>query len=1068
VNRNELRARVREDLGGVIDGELWFDPIRRAPYASDASIFEIDPLGVVVPRHWEDVRQTLLYAREQGIAVQPRGSGTGLAGESLGDGLTLDLSHSFRRILAIEDDTVTVEPGVTLGTLNRVLAERGRRLGPDPSGAATCTLGAMIAGDAAGARSPRYGTTADHVVSLSVMFAHGEEATLERRPWPRGDDDPGDDFVAGLTRKLAGLLGRNVETIRARRPRSPRNRCGYAVWSAGSPDLGWIDPARLVVGSEGTLAIVTQITMRTVPIPPARGVAVLTFAHLSDACAAVPDLLEDDPVACDLHDWRGLSLLRDGEERIWARRWFGDDARAALVLLFEESDPDEINRRLQRVLQRHRVRTVSPPQSVPARTLRETTVAATIDPREVERLFYLRQRILPLLMRRRSRRQAVPLLEDLAVDPRDLPSVLRQLQNVFKRHAVNWTLYGHAGAGQLHARPFLDLADPADRSKIAPLAAEIYERVWEFGGTISGEHGCGLARSVFTAKQYGPDITRLFREIKTAFDPENLLNPGKVVADDPVLPIHLLRRTPAWSGVEAEAPLSSEEDASLEWPIAPSRDHEDSGALSPLGDSSATRNPPLSLPPERGGSGSKVASWLTQRVQPPPPPILEPTLAWEERGFLESLTACNGCGACRSREPGPGLRMCPTFRALGDEAAAPRTQVQLLRSIAAGVIDPRIWGSDDLKTNAHLCVHCGLCRVECPAGVDVSALMIEAKAAHVANHGLAASDWVLSRLEVWVRLAGRVPGLANRLLGSRSLRFLLERLAGLSRRRCLPRLARRPFLKRAVELGWTIPRPHLPGPRAAYFVDVFANAYDPELAEASVLLLQKFGVNVYVPLPQRGSGMAALSVGDLDFARELALVNLRSLGNAVRDGYTIVCTEPTAALVLKREYPRLVDDLDALTVARHTMDLFEYLDALDQHRAPPEPTVPIPGRLGYHQPCHLRAQEIGTPGLDRLRRIPELQVEFIDRGCSGMAGTFGLSKRHFLTSLRAGRDLLNRLRDPDLDFGSTECGACRMQMEQGMSKRTHHPVKLLAVAHGLLPEFRAKIRLPKDRHEIAS
>ena len=253
----------------------------------------------------------------------------------------------------------------------------------------------------------------------------------------------------------------------------------------------------------------------------------------------------------------------------------------------------------------------------------------------------------------------------------------------------------------------------------------------------------------------------------------------------------------------------------------------------------------------------------------------------------------------------------------------------------------------------------------------------------------------------------------------------------------------------------------------AYFVDVFANHYDQELAESVVGVLRQAGVNVHVPRRQKGSGMPALVAGDLDHARELAVANLRVLGDIVRDGYTVVCSEPTAALMLTREYAKLTDDLDAALVAENTMDVGQYLAGLDARGQLPRPVHPLNVRVGYHQPCHLRSLEVGTPGLDLIRSIPELDAEFIDRGCSGMAGTYGMARDNFRTSLRAGRGLLNRLHDDDIEIGSTECGACRMQMEQGFTKRTLHPVKLLALSYGLNPSLLRHFRDKKGRREVS-
>jgi Fe-S oxidoreductase len=337
----------------------------------------------------------------------------------------------------------------------------------------------------------------------------------------------------------------------------------------------------------------------------------------------------------------------------------------------------------------------------------------------------------------------------------------------------------------------------------------------------------------------------------------------------------------------------------------------------------------------------------------------------------------------------------------------------------------------------------------------------------VENHGLAPTDWLLSRVEFWSRIGSRMPIMCNSLLSSRMARWVFERLFGLSRYRRLPPARRTPFLRRAERLGLTRPRPQEPGPRVAYFVDIFANYYDQKLAEAVVAVLQHAGVNVFVPRAQRGCGMPSLVAGDLDHARDLAVANLRALGDAVRDGYTVVCSEPTAALMIRHEYLKLTDDLDANLVAENTMDVGQYLAGLAARGGLPLPHDPLRARVGYHQPCHLRALGAGTPGLDLVRTIPELTVEFIDRGCSGMAGTFGLTRANFRTSLRAGRGLLSRLHDDDIELGATECGACRMQMEQSVPKRTVHPMKLLSLGYGLNPGLRQTLKEPKPKRVIS-
>jgi Fe-S oxidoreductase len=597
--------------------------------------------------------------------------------------------------------------------------------------------------------------------------------------------------------------------------------------------------------------------------------------------------------------------------------------------------------------------------------------------------------------------------------------MVQRLQSLMRVHELSWTLDAHAGQGELHVRPFLDLSDPRDQARLETLAVEVYEAALDLGGSVSGDSSGGPARLALLRRQLG-DLLPVFREVKDAFDPLDLLNPGKVVGEDPHLTAQALRPYPRLM------PTANGHAAAVQT--------DDAG------------------PAEAPEAASSVES------------VIVPLLRWAERGPLETASACNGCGACRDRDP--TRRMCPTFRATRTERATPRAKANLVRQIATGQLDPKLWGDEEFKRASDLCVHCNLCPAECPSGVDVSSLMLEAKAAFVENHGLPPAEWALSRVELWSRIASRLPILTNAVLASRPTRWLLERLFGLSRLRRLPRAHRTPFTRRAARLGLTRARPQEPGPRVAYFVDTYANHFDQELAAAVVAVLRHAGVNVYVPPGQRGSGMPALVAGDVDHARDQALANLRVLGDAVRDGYIVVCSEPTAAVMLRQGYLKLTDDLDAALVAENTLDVGQYLDGLDARGQLPPPELPLRVKVGYHQPCHLRSLDIGTPGLDLVRRIPEIDVEFIDRGCSGMAGTFGLHRDNFRTSLRAGRGLLNRLRDGDIELGASECSACRMQMEQGSPRRTLHPIKLLSLGYGLSPSLRQALKDPKGRHEV--
>ena len=996
---DERRARIQDDLRGLLRGEILLEPLELSAYSVDGSLYEIEPLAVIIPKNEGDVVETVRYASENEIPIHPRGAGTGVSGSVLGPGLVIDFSKHLRRVIRIEPDRVVAQPGVVCDVLNRWLAPLGRRIGPDPEGSAVATIGGMAGLDSAGPSSLRYGSMGDHVERMRVVFARGEAAEVGHEFWP-GFDTEDTDYKSSIVRRLGSIVRRNLDVLVRTASLTPRNRAGYALAKAAT-GMG-IHLPRLIVGSEGTLAAVTEITLRTVPLPPCQAAVLLPFSRILDAAAEVSQCLDSSPVACNLHDWRTIRLAREAHPQY--REWIHESAESVLILLFEGEDHDEVAWRAQSLatkIAKHGHLVADP--------------VLTTKRLECDQLLHLRRLVEPSLMRLKGKARLLPIIDDVAVPPEQLGAMIQNIQSIMRALDVSWTLDANAGHGQLHVRPFLDPSSPSDIEKFEPLAIRVHQAALSLQGSISGESGSGLVRSQFLKQQFG-DLYPVFRDVKNLFDPLNLFNPGKVIGDSPNLITENLRRFPDSDliGAHAEPSLSSFpfEFVSL---------------------------PPAVETPPRESRG-----------------VILPVLRWEERGPIAEASACNGCGACRTRDW--SSRMCPTFRASRSEAATPRAKANLVRQIASGSLDPKLWGTEEFKKHADLCIHCNLCSKDCPSGVDVSRLMIEAKAAFVEDHGLPPTEWALSRVEHWAKIASRIPIFTNAFLANRPARWLLERLMGLSRLRRIPRVHRTPFTRRSSRLGLSKPRPHEPGPRVVYFVDVFANYFDQELAESVVGVLRHAGVNVFVPTNQHDSGMPALVSGDIDYARELALKNLRVLGNAVRDGYTVVCSEPTATLMLQQEYLRLTDDLDAALVAANTLDIGAYLTGLEARGQLPKPDQPVRAKVGYHQPCHHRALEIGTPGLDLIRKIPEIDVEFIDRGCSGMAGTFGLHRDHFRTSLRAGRALLSRLSDADLQVGSTECGACRVQMEQSSTKRTLHPLKLLALSYGLSPSLRRQLK----------
>ena len=1007
--------QITDELRGVFRGTLSFDGLTRGLYSTDGSPFQITPLAVAVPEDADDVAGLVRYCSEHTIPIIPRGGGTGVAGESLGPAIILDLSVNLRRIGEITADTVAVESGVTCAALNAALAKHGRRFAPDTASANTCTIGGMVATNASGGNAYRYGYTRDHVLGLDVVLDDGTSASLGKAEESNPQLAPASERLEQLKRATAQLLTANSAIIAQNRPLTTFNRCGYLlhdILTADNPNL-----ARLLVGSEGTLAVTTAATLRTVPLPGGTCVMLLGFPTLDAAVRAGIDLRHFSPVSCDLLDRRLLSITRrSSPEGIGP---IPQPVGAALVVTFEGDTEREASERghgaIETLRHRHLLRALAEP---------------TCTPEGIARIRGLREAAVGGLYGLTHGARPVAFVEDVGVPVENLPAYLAGVQDVLKRHELTASFLIHALTGQVHTRPLIDLDNPVDRTKLWPAAEAIHALALSLGGTVSTQHGTGIARTPWVERQYGP-VYAVFRELKRIFDPKNLLNPGKIVGPDPSREAWPLR------AVVGSSSLDVGNDS---------------------GDATAR-------------SGSADSNQHPTTNAPPPPSLL----VWRDTTPSQEASKCSGCGDCRTANP--ARRMCPVFRVTGVEAASPRAKANMLRVLN----DPEAATPDEVQQVAALCVNCKMCREECDARVNIPKLMLETKAALHAEHGLSRTDWVLARMEGFAALGSNFAPVINGLLARPGARWLMEKLFGISRRRRLPAFALRNFFRRARGAGLSrkggsrnaefgieragdsalrIPHSELRNRKVAYFVDVFAAYNDPLIAEATVAVLRHHGIEVYVPPRQVGCGMAALAVGDVDTARDNAVRNVRVFADLVREGYRIVCSEPTAALMLSQDYADLIDDPDTASVAANTVEIMAFLAELHAAGRLRTDFRPLDMTLGHHVPCHVKALRTPPAGPALLSLIPGLRIRTIDVGCSGMAGTWGMKAANRELSLAAGAPVFEELNRPGLLFGSTECSACRLQLQDGTGKRTLHPIEYLAYAYGLLPEIETKLRQP--------
>ncbi|MGH9332791.1 MAG: FAD-binding oxidoreductase, partial [Vicinamibacteria bacterium] len=507
---------LADELRSRIEGEVRFDRTSRLLYSTDASIYQIEPIGVVVPRHAGDVREVVRLAARERVPVLPRGGGTSLAGQAVGEAIVMDLSKYMRELLEFsrEERWARVQPGIVHDVLASLLKPHRLRFGPETATSNRANLGGMIGNNSAGARSLVYGKTVDNVLEVKAVLSDGTTATFGNVS--RGDlagKTRGDSLEAAIYRKALELAEANREEISRRYPKIPRRVSGYNLDELLCRDE--VNLAKVVVGSEGTLATVIEAKVALVPLPPVAGLAVLHFQSLADALAAGCEILELQPSAIELVDEMVMDLARKSLE--YSRRMYfvKGEPKALLVIEFMGESESEVGAKLD--LLASRIGASAKP------------MVRVMDPAEQANVWKVRKAALPLLLGLPGDKKPIAFVEDTAVSPEKVPEFIRRFVGILDDHHTKRSFYAHAGAGCLHIRPLVNLKDGAEVVKMTEIAEEVFDLVVEFGGSMSGEHGDGLARSHFNERLFGSKIYGAFRDLKAAFDPQGIMNPGKVV-----------------------------------------------------------------------------------------------------------------------------------------------------------------------------------------------------------------------------------------------------------------------------------------------------------------------------------------------------------------------------------------------------------------------------------------------------------------------------------------------------------------------------------------------------------
>jgi FAD/FMN-containing dehydrogenase/Fe-S oxidoreductase len=969
-----LERHLRSELGDT--AEVMTDLAGRGRYATDASSYQVMPQAVVVPKTVDAALSALSVARHHKIPVTARGGGTSQCGQTINTGMILDASKHLDRILDLDLKSATciVEPGIILDTLNRKLKKHGLWFPVDISTASRATIGGMAGNNSCGGRSLRYGTMRDNVRSIEATLPDGTNTHFGSMP--AALNVPAADTPHwALMQELFALGAREADEVRAKFPAVQRRVGGYNL-DALIPNSAGHNASHILVGSEGTLAFSRALELQLWPLIGAKSLGVCHFGSFHKAMESAQHIVRLKPIAVELVDATMLDLARNIPMFRPTLDAFVKGTPQALLLVEFAEDPAENRRRIKQLGELM--------GDLGFGWDREQTyyggVVEVHDSALQAAITGVRTSGLNIMMSMKDARKPVSFVEDCAVPLTHLAEYTAKLTEVFERHGTRGTWYAHASEGCLHVRPVLNLKLDKDRAAMRAIAEEAFALVRAYKGSHSGEHGDGIVRSEFHEAMFGSRLTRAFETVKTLFDPENLMNPGRIVRapkfDDP----SLLRFGPHYSA--------------------------------------ASVTPALDWSEYSGPAG----------------------------GLQGAIEMCNNNGACRALDSGS---MCPSYRVTRDEVHVTRGRANTLRLALSGQLGDNSLASDDVKDALTLCVSCKACKRECPTGVDMARLKIEALAARARVHGLTMRDRFVAYLPRYAPVAAKFSPILNLRNKSPALARIVETLLGLSAERPLPQWRKDTFAPRPV-LEFVTDKQEV-----VLFADTFNRTFERERLEAALKVLQAAGCFVHHITSADASkrplccGRTFLSVGAIDQARFEATRSINALAPFAARGVPIIGLEPSCVMTFRDEIPKLLPTVDTAACATQVMLLEEFLATnTDARQRLQAKLKPIAKRALLHGHCHQKAFDAMGAVEKTLRLVPELRVETIQSSCCGMAGAFGYQAETIAASkAMAELSLLPAVRQADKETLIVADGtSCRHQIADGTTRRAIHVAEVLASA----------------------
>jgi FAD/FMN-containing dehydrogenase/Fe-S oxidoreductase len=1011
---NEVAATLAKHLRQHAQGEVLFSAADRGRYATDASIYQVMPLGVFLPRDASDVCVAMDICRDLGVSIVPRGGGTSQCGQTVGAGLVMDHSKHMRHIISVDAQqrTATVEPGLVLDHLNAALKPHGLWYPVDVSTSAQATLGGMAGNNSCGSRSIAYGNMVHNVLGAEAWLADGSLLEFGAYEQAQGRVRQIGDFVRDLAQQHAS-------EIEAHWPKVLRRVAGYNLDIFRNQNErpytadGSVNLSHLLIGSEGTLALTRSLTLRLAELPRAKVLGVVNFPSFYQAMDSAQHIVKlgqgmavGQLSAVELVDRTMIELSLQNPA-------FAPTIRTALsphinggmpeaVLLVEFSGPSkgDIVHKIKELVE------LMGDLGLPG------SVVEMVDDAPQKNLWEVRKAGLNIMMSLRGDGKPVSFIEDCAVPLESLAEYTEALTGVFRKYGSRGTWYAHASVGTLHVRPILDMRRDG-ASKMRAIAEEASALVRHYKGAFSGEHGDGLCRGEWIGWQFGPRISEAFAAIKQQMDPGQMLSPQRIVNPPKMDDTTLMRYSPIYKVVPIQTALDWRA-----WDV---------------------QNNPVTEQTSAPGTGGDPA-----------------------QGLAKAVEMCNNNGHCRKFDAGT---MCPSYRVTRDEQHLTRGRANTLRLALSGQIEG-LTGEDALSSQAvhdamDLCVGCKGCKRDCPTGVDMAKMKVEFLQHYKAKHGHTMQDKMVAHLPEYAAWAARLAPVLNLRNRMPLLAALTEKLLSLSAKRSLPEWQTRHFFNASTaSASRTASRAEvLAAARGVVlFVDTFNGYLESANAHASVKVLQAAGYTVHVATKLQDDGKhlccgrTYLASGMVDKARDKAREVVQSLLPFAEKGLSIVGLEPSCLLTLRDELLVMGLGEGAQKIAQQALLFEEFLareaqsGQLDGLKAQ---ISPVDRPLLLHGHCHQKAFDAVSPVLEVLRWIPGAKPQLIESSCCGMAGSFGYEAKHYEVSMQmAELSLLPAVRAQPDAILVADGTSCRHQIHDGAKREAVHLSHLLA---SLLP-----------------